>query len=136
MRDNTFLRNCFLELYRQHFADVALPNKIVVGFGRYSKTRLGSIKLNEKKQSVITLTGYFRSEEVPLAVLEATLAHEFIHYLHGFNSLHTRKVQHPHRGNVVKEEMRERGLLPILVAQQRWLRTRWNSFVGNTAKWD
>ena len=134
MRDNLFIRNCFLELYRQHFADVPLPNKIVIGFGRYSRTRLGSIKLNAQKQSVIVLTGYFRSEEVPLAVLQATLAHEFVHYLHGFNSLHPRKISHPHRGNVVKDEMRRRGLLPILIEQQRWLRTQWREFVRGTAQ--
>ncbi|MDD4352123.1 MAG: hypothetical protein PHU71_04040 [Candidatus Gracilibacteria bacterium] len=132
MRDNNFLRERFLKIYQEHFADFKLRNKIILKFGRSAKTRLGSIKLNSKKQSVITINGLFRSEEVPLFVIDGTLAHEFVHYMHGFNSEIDCQFQHPHRGGIVDKELIKRGFREILMEQKIWLKREWPKAIRNS----
>lgn len=134
MRDNNFLRERFLELYKKHFADIPLANKIVLRFGRAAKTRLGSIKLDKQKRSIITINGLFRDEEVPLFMIDATLAHEFVHYMHGFNSEIKCEFRHPHRGGIVDKELIKRGFREILMHQKLWLKEEWPSLLSQNSR--
>ena len=129
MRNNNFLRERFLEIYRRHFRDAKLENKIILRFGRKTKTRLGSIKLNHKKESVVTINGIFRNPKVPTFIVDATLAHEFVHYLHGFNSEKEQLHAYPHKGGIVDKELKKRGFGTILRQQKIWLKTEWPKLI-------
>jgi len=131
MHDNHFLRERFLEIYRRYFSDIQLKNKVVLRFGRKTKTRLGSIMLNRKKESIVTINGLFRDPQVPVFMIDATLAHEFVHYLHGFSSEKEQLYSYPHRGGIVDRELKKRGLAEILLKQKIWLKEEWPKIIRN-----
>ena len=149
MRDNQWLVKRFQTLREAHFPDIVLVNEIIIGFGRNSKTRLGSIALRRKGRekrrllkteiknlsketavSIITLSGHLREEAVPEEVLDAVIAHEFCHYLHGFNSVREQNFAHPHKGGIIDKEMVARGLGETLRLQKKWLKEEWREYVG------
>lgn len=122
-RNNHWLENRLRLIWQRYFSDLKQKNPILIGFGRRSRTRLGSIKYNKRsKTSVITLSGYFRNSEIPEFVIDAILAHELVHYLHGFSSPHSRAWRYPHQGGVVNKELRDRGLEETLKLQKQWIK--------------
>ena len=134
MRTNQWLAEKLDELHRQYFSDITIPNTILVRFGRKSRQRFGSIISRPRSgyaQNVtyITINALFRTEEVPEYVVQATLAHEFVHYLHGFHSPHRRLFMHPHRGDIVNKELRHRGLGSILEQQETWIKNQYREFL-------
>lgn len=132
MRDQEWLQNLFDEMWEKHFSDVLVRNKILVKFSRVSKTRLGSIRMTrDKKQSVILMNGIFRDFSIPVQIVEAVLAHEIVHYVHGFCSPLARKHHHPHRGGIVKEEMIARGLRHQYEVERRWTKNNWRKMMNN-----
>ena len=138
MRDNVWLADRLTHIKNSYFADVAIPNTLLVRFGRSSRTRLGSISSSRSPEgklvSLITLTGFFRSVEIPESILDATLAHELAHYTHGFHSPHLRRFTHPHRGNVVGHELKQRGAAHLVQEQQTWLKANWRQHVAEVRK--
>ncbi|MBI3495244.1 hypothetical protein HY065_01305, partial [Candidatus Berkelbacteria bacterium] len=80
-------------------------------------------------RTYITITGYFRSPEVPEYVVDGVLAHELSHYAHGFYSPHARQFRHPHKHGVVDKELTRRGLGGIVKRQKRWLKMNWSQFI-------
>lgn len=132
MRDNIWLKNRLEYLWDKHFPDVDVANTVIVRFGRPAKTRLGSIKFGRRTvdpNTYITITGYFRSDDVPDFVVDAVLAHELAHYAHGFFSPHERLHAHPHKHGIVDNELTTRGLGDILKLQKRWLKQHWREFI-------
>ena len=130
MRDNLWLQKRFENVWISHFPDIEKENNIIVSFGRNARTRLGSIKSLNKTDTKITITGYFRDERVPEFMIDATLAHEISHYVHGFFSPRPRISKHPHRGGLVDNELRNRGFSEILINQKLWLKTEWKNIIG------
>jgi len=123
MRDNNWLLSRLDNLWTDHFPDVSQDNPVVIKFGRYSKYRLGSIKLNRKTGfSQITITGMFKSLSTPVAVIDHTIAHEMIHYAHGFSSTKRKLHRYPHEGGVVHKEMESRGLGNLTKAYKSWVK--------------
>ena len=49
------------------------------------------------------------NEIIPEYIIDLTLAHEMIHYMHGFNSPLPKQFRHPHAGSVVDRELKKRG---------------------------
>jgi hypothetical protein len=150
-RDNDWLIDRLAEIWYRHFSDVTQLNEIIIVFGRKSRTRLGSIGMpgwqDQTKRltyaghkrvatgtSVITITGYFADPRVPSYVVDATIGHELVHYAHGFHSPHPQRYQHPHQGNIVNQELEQRGMAPILKEQQQWLKQEWRTIIGPTIK--
>lgn len=136
MRTNQWLESKFEQMLADNFANMAIKNPILIKFGRKSKRRLGSIALREvrgeqEKMSIIVLNGYFRSENIPEAVVLVTIAHELAHYLHGFNSYHNKAHNFPHKGSVVNKELRRRGFSDLLKFQRQWLKDNWSKIVVN-----
>jgi len=150
MRDDIWLTERLIQLQQNHFPDITDGNDIEVRFGRKCKTRLGSIAIREKKHrsrrltkiklkflditevvSIITINGHFKDPEIPEEVIDGILAHEFSHFVHGFNSMRQKKYRNPHAGGVVSSEMRSRGLDDILKAQKKWIRKNWKSVIKN-----
>jgi predicted metal-dependent hydrolase len=82
-----------------------------------------------KPVSYISINSLFRDEEVPEYVIDATLAHEFAHYAHGFHSPLTQKYKFPHKGDVVGKELRQRGLEDMVKDQERWIKDKYRDFL-------
>ncbi|MEI6499321.1 MAG: hypothetical protein WCO23_05130 [bacterium] len=138
MRNNQWLKNRFDYIWSTYFADIEKINPIEINFGKKARTRLGSIKSfhnhpNMKNRldlpSIITITGFFQDEAIPVEVVDATIAHEICHYAQGFSSAHDCKYDHPHRGNIVDHEMAKRGLGDELIYSHRWLKKEWPSYL-------
>ena len=120
MRTNFWLNQKFQEIKNQSFNDVPLENTVIVKFGQKSRTRLGSIILKKlsgypTKVSFITITGFMRDEKIPEEIVEITLAHELVHYTHGFSSPRRRLYRFPHQGSIVDSELIKRGLKEKLI---------------------
>lgn len=134
MRNNTWLKIKFEEIWLKYFSDVERKNDIQISFGRRSKRRLASIKQNSRQKNsdtIITVTAYYQNERVPEEVIVATIAHEICHYAHGFGSPHPQYCRYPHQGGVVEYELKKRGLGAHLRFQKNWLRKEWNGIVGD-----
>jgi hypothetical protein len=142
IRDDDWLADRLADVWYHYFPDIAQPNEVIVRFGRKSKTRLGSIGMEgwrdthrqveyrsrksiPRGTSIITLTGYFKDDRVPLCVVESTIGHELVHYAHGFHSPHPQLYRHPHQGGIVDKEMKQRGMGEILKLQKAWLKKEW-----------
>lgn len=125
MRNNGWLTTKLQSIYKHHFSDIKLKNTILVRFGRKAKTRLGSITLKKlkghsEKVSLITLNGLLKDDGVPEYVIDAVLAHELVHYCHGFSSPLPRLYRYPHQAGVVDKEIVKRGLKNVLEKEKFW----------------
>ena len=131
MRDQKWLQNLFDEMWKNHFSDVPVLNNILIKFSRVSRTRLGSIRMTrDKKSSIILMNGIFKDPLIPVQVVEAVLAREIVHYVHGFCSPLKRVHRHPHQGGVVRDEMIKRGLRHQYEVERRWTKNSWRGLVG------
>lgn len=123
MRDNSWLLSRLDFVWSDYFPDVEQVNPLVVRFGKHSKYRLGSIKFDRKNgKSYITITGMFRSSQIPAGVVDHTLAHELVHYAHGFSSKRARLHKYPHAGGVVQKEMEKRGMGHLIKSYKDWIK--------------
>lgn len=149
-RTNEYLEEVLYDIWESHFADVPRKNLVLVHFGKYSKSQLGCIKWarnnskikgiykkyiddhevqDDKRISIITITRYFQDLELPDFLPRTTIAHELVHYTHGFNSPLPRLFDHPHRGNIVNKELIKRGMGDELEKAEKWLKENWVSYL-------
>lgn len=135
VRDNVWLRQRLELLWVTYFNDVKLVNPFFIKFGRNSRFRLGSIRLDRRtKTSQIRITAMFKDQEIPKEVVDHTIAHELIHYTHGFSSKRIRMHRYPHAGGVVRKEMRERGMEYLYVAYRKWVK-QYRTALRSTHGW-
>ena len=130
--NHQWLNNRFHYLHQRYFSDIEIKNNLIIQFGRPCKTRLGSIKPKsrlDKSHSIITINGHFMEENIPEFLVDAVIAHEFMHYAHGFASPHQQAYKHPHQGGVVDWDLKERGLGDILKLQKKWLKINWKKYL-------
>lgn len=130
-RDNLWLQSLLDDIWDRHFADVPQNNVVRIEFGRRARTRLGSIKRNATAvdETIITMNGLFKLDELPELIVRGTIAHELVHYAHGFHSPLPQKYRHPHAGGIVEREYKLRGLFEQHVHQKRWLKSNWPQFL-------
>jgi len=122
-RSDNWLLSRLDSIWSQYFPEVAQKNPVHIKFGRYSKYRLGSIKLNRRTDhSYITITAMFKKDSIPVEVVDHTIAHELVHYAHGFSSKNPRLHKYPHAGGVVQREMEERGVGFLNQAYKAWVK--------------
>lgn len=122
-RDNSWLLSRLKFIWSKYFPDVDKTNPIQIKFGRLAKYRLGSIKLSHRaNRSLITITAMFKDHKIPQLVVDHTLAHELVHYAHGFSSKHARLHKYPHAGGVVQKEMDGRGMGYLIKAYRAWVK--------------
>ncbi len=122
-RDDAWLLSRLDNLWETYFQNVAQVNPVFIRFGRYSKYRLGSIRLDRHtKYSYITITGMFKDPSIPAEVVDHTIGHELCHYAHGFSSPKPRLHRYPHHGGVIKKEMESRGMHKLVKAYAVWLK--------------
>lgn len=123
MRDDTWLLSRLDYIWSKHFSDISQPNRVFINFGRFARLRFGSIKLDRRVgYTYITISGMFRQENIPIEVVDHTIAHELCHYAHGFSSPHARLHRYPHEGGVIKKEMERRGMIYLYNAYRKWIR--------------
>lgn len=122
-RDDKWLLSRLKYLWSNNFGEIVQVNPIVIGFGRYSKYRFGSVRYEKTiKTTYITLTGMFKDEKIPQEVVDQTIAHEICHYAHGFSSPKPRLHKYPHYGGIINKELRTRGLEHLVKAYAVWLK--------------
>lgn len=122
-RDDSWLLSRLDYIWTNFFYDVLQTNKVFIKFGRNSRLRLGSIRMDKLSgDSHITITGMFNNQQVPTAVVDHTIAHELCHYSQGFSSPKPKLHKYPHQGGVIKKELRRRGLGHLIKAYQQWIR--------------
>ncbi len=123
IRNDAWLLSRLDYIWSNFFSNVAQINPVFIRFGRYSKFRLGSIKLDpHKKYSYITVTSMFKNPSVPEAIVDHTIAHELCHYTHGFSSPKIKLHKYPHHGGVIKKELEERGLGSLAKVYSLWVK--------------
>lgn len=148
MRDNLWLEKQLYDLWEEHFVDVPRKNPVVIKFGKKSYRQLGSISwanknsrgikslienldedFDDKRVSLITITGYFKDEFVPDKVVLGTISHEMIHYAHGFHSPLKQIYAHPHKGGIIRKEMYARDMSEIYIYSKKWLKLNWSKYI-------
>lgn len=116
-------------IWRQHFADTPRVNDVRIAYGKPWKSRLGLIRLSQDQStSFIGVNALLQLPEVPEAVLITTIAHELVHYAHGFGSPLPRPYRHPHANRVVERELARRELGNYLHYCTEWIDKHWYSF--------
>jgi hypothetical protein len=117
------------DIWRRYFADVSRVNAVEIAYGGPWKRRLGVICLAEDQQTTrIGINSLLAHPDAPYCLTLITVAHELVHYCHGFGSPLPRRYHHPHRGGVVTRELRARGLTDELAEYSDWIHGHWWSF--------
>lgn len=132
LRDDKYLNDLLEGLLEINFRGVPLPNPIDLTFGQAWQGRLGLIILGNGV-SFIRINSLLQLDKAPFFAVTVTLAHELVHYAHGFGSSLPRKYPHPHKGGIVDKELRGRGLGHLLPLYKEWCLKHWNSFYEDHA---
>lgn len=72
----------------------------------------------------------FKDVNIPVEVIDHTIAHELCHYTHGFSSPKRQLHKYPHHGGVIQRELAERNLQHLSRAYRRWIR-EYREFLRN-----
>jgi hypothetical protein len=139
-RDQAWLEDQLLLIWRNHFADVKKLNTVTIKWGRISRTRLGTITAkggfnphDKPEVSEIRINSLLQHETIPQSVIWQTIAHELAHYTHGFCSPHPKKYDHPHRGNVIQKELYDREMHDVYNNAHVWIKDNWHTHVASVA---
>jgi hypothetical protein len=145
-RNDIWLEYLMYELWEEYFNDIPRKNLVLIKFGRRAKRQLGCIKwvkgntrvkaFLKRRQSLmkhqdddritlITITSLFKSPKVPVYVVRSTIAHEMVHYAHGFFSPLKKLYNLPHQGGIIRREMLSRGMQELYYNTKRWLKENW-----------
>lgn len=123
MRDQDWLEKRFNQLWQLFFPEVEKKNVSVVFRGRW-KNKFGHIK-EKKGKTEIAINSLFANPKVPEYVVQVTVAHEIIHYMHGFFSHLPKKYRYPHKGNVVDKVLIKKGFGYMLRQEKDWVKNQW-----------
>lgn len=116
-------------IWQTYFADIARANQVNIAYCQPWKRRLGLIRLSlDNETSFIGLNALLQLPHIPEYILTTTIAHELVHYTHGFGSPLPRRHAHPHANNVVKRELERRGLGETMRLCDWWIDNQWFSF--------
>lgn len=134
MRDDEFLRNKLDYIWQLGFLDIEKKNEIKIKFKGRWKNKFGHIKKLKDGNSEIVINGYFKNEVVPDYILDLTIAHELVHYSHGFNSPLPKLYSHPHKGGVVNKDLKKRGFGHLLKLERKWIKEEWRNITKEEFK--
>jgi len=109
---------------KKYFNDIEALDVHIRFYGK-ARGRLGSIR-KKGDISIIRVNGALSSISVPDFVIDEVIAHELVHYIHGFGSNRERLYKYPHRGGVVEKELEKRGAGHLLRSSKSWLLSNWN----------
>ncbi|MDD5178401.1 MAG: hypothetical protein PHT54_03945 [Candidatus Nanoarchaeia archaeon] len=129
MRDNSFLAERLDQIWKLLFPELERKNNVLIRFKGNWRNKFGHIKLLKSKDTEIAINGFFKNEVIPEYIIDLTIAHELIHYMHGFNSPHEKKYRHPHQGNIVNKELVKRGFGEMLRKEKEFIKNDWPGMV-------
>lgn len=124
MRDDNFLKIRLEQIWFILFNEIPKLNNVIIKFKGKSKNRFGYIK-KINKDTLIAINELFRFDIVPEYIIDLTIAHELIHYMHGFNSPLEKKYKYPHKGGIVTKELKIRGFDKMLRKEKAFFRYEW-----------
>jgi hypothetical protein len=124
MRDQEWLESRLEQIWEMIFPDVKRLNKVSIRWKGKWKNKFGHIQM-KKEESQIVVNGLFQDLRVPENIIDATIVHEIVHYMHGFQSPHTQRYKHPHAGGVVTREMKKRGFGHIMALEKAFIQKEW-----------
>ncbi|MEK6951925.1 MAG: SprT-like domain-containing protein [Nanoarchaeota archaeon] len=130
MREEEWLATLFHEVWDSKFPDVKKRNNVLVRWKGRWKNKFGHIKRLKNKDTEIVVNSLFKDERVPKEVIELTIAHEIVHYMHGFNSPYEKRFKYPHQGGVVERELRKRGYNELVNLEKSWSKSEWPKILG------
>jgi hypothetical protein len=131
-RDDRWLAHVLDRIWDDHFGDTPRCNEVLVNFRGVWKSRLGSISMSyDQSTTFIQINALLRLTEVPEHVAQITVAHELVHYAHGFGSPLPRRYKHPHRGGIVKRELLRRGMADVYADYDAWVYDKWYDFYAS-----
>ncbi|MBI5798271.1 hypothetical protein HZA98_05225 [Candidatus Woesearchaeota archaeon] len=125
MRDDQWLTERLDHMWGLLFPDIERKNTVVIRFKGRWKNKFGHIKMLQNKNTEIVVNSLFAHELVPEGMIDGTIAHELVHYMHGFQSPHQRLYKHPHAGGIVNRELRKRGFGHVLALEKDFLKKDW-----------
>ena len=125
MRDAHWLNKRLDQIWELLFPETKKLNKVTAIFKGKSKNKFGHIRMLKNKETEITVNSLFRSPLVPEYIVDLTLAHELVHYSHGFHSPLPRLHKHPHKGGIVDKELIMRGFSHLLKQEKDFIRKDW-----------
>jgi hypothetical protein len=116
-------------IWWKHFIDIPRVNTVHIGYCFPWKSRLGLIRLSlDESTTFIGINSLLQSPQVPDYVLITTIAHELVHYAHGFGSPLPRLHKYPHANGVVERELAHRELSEYLHRCNQWIDKHWYPF--------
>lgn len=116
-------------IWERYFADVPRVNDVYITYCYPWKSRLGLIRLAlDNSHSLIGVNTLLQHQQVPLSLLITTIAHELVHYAHGFGSPLPRLYEHPHADGIVERELEQRSLGDYLQHSNTWIDEQWYPF--------
>lgn len=132
-RTDDWLQSELHFLWENFFRDIPRANEVEISFARPWKTRLGLIRLSDcDSRTYIGINRLLSDHEVPGQVISIVIAHELVHYSHGFGSPLPRRYRHPHCGNIVSRDLVARGFSSDLQIFKEWTAGHWYNFYYTT----
>jgi len=125
MRDNEWLKERMDTIWDKLIPEIERKNQVKIRFKGRWKNKFGHIfKLRDGSTEII-VNSLFRYPDVPDFILDTTIAHELVHYMHGFQSPYPQQFKYPHKGGIVEREMKKRGFGFLLDLEKDWVKNRW-----------
>ena len=134
MRDDNFLNEKLDQIWQSLFPDVERKNNVTIRFKGKWRNKFGHIKLLKNKDTEIVINGLFKDPRIPDYIIYLTIAHELVHYMHGFNSPLERKYKHPHKGGIVNRELKKRGLNYFIALEREFVKKEWSNLLKEYKK--
>ncbi len=125
MRDEAWLNGRLVQIWDMLFPEVPKLNNVNARFKGRWKNKFGHIKRLKNQDTEIAINSLFKNDIIPEYIIDLTLAHELIHYGHGFNSPLPKKYKHPHAGGIVTRELRARGFSHLLSKEKTFVKNDW-----------
>jgi len=131
MRDDYWLAERLNQIWMLLFPEVERKNNVVIRFKGKWKNKFGHIKKLKNNDTEIIINSMFKDMKVPEYIIDLTIAHELVHYMHGFNSPHEKMFKHPHKGNIVDKELVRRGFGHLLRKEKQFFKNEWINIFNN-----
>ncbi len=125
MRSDIWLEERLTTIWQTLMPEIKKENIVRIRFKGNWKTKFGHIKRLKDGSTEIAVNNLFRNEQVPEFIIDTTIAHELIHYMHGFHSPLPKQFLYPHQGNIVNRELNKRGFSFLLKLEKDWIKNTW-----------
>ena len=129
MRDEEWLASRLNQIWLLLFPEIERRSNVNIRFKGRWKNKLGHITRLKNKDTEIAINSLLKNEEIPEYIVDLTIAHELVHYMHGFHSPHKKQHKHPHQGNIVDKELVRRGFGYLLSKERKWMKEEWPKFL-------